>query len=222
MGQIIDVGQSATGFIAIGQEATGFFALGQIATGVIAIGQVARGFFVIGQVGFGLTSVGMGSAGLIFSVGMLGVGGRGVGFILPLVPRLRDPRELPNTVTYEELASRREEDGWLDVTVEPEPDQSIVFHADGRPLPMKLDARLRRPLHAAAIGTPHKRMYAFARRIGDSVIVERVMEVPESRIKSSRWWGIWAAQVALLFVTTVVFWYLCARPVLEGLNRVFS
>src|SRR5215216_647459 len=107
MGQIIDVGQQATGFIAIGQEATGFFALGQIATGVIAIGQVARGFFVIGQVGFGLTSVGMGSAGLIFSVGMLGVGGRGLGLIVPLVPRLRDPRELPDTVGFEELATHR-------------------------------------------------------------------------------------------------------------------
>src|SRR5687768_16940479 len=105
MGQLIDVGQHATGFIAIGQEATGFFALGQIATGVIAIGQVARGFFVIGQVGFGITSIGMGSAGLVYSVGMLGVGGRGLGLIIPLVPRLKDPRQLPATVSFEELAS---------------------------------------------------------------------------------------------------------------------
>jgi len=222
MGQIIDVGQHATGFIAIGQEATGFFALGQVATGVIAIGQVARGFFVIGQVGFGLTSVGMGSAGLIFSVGMAGVGGRGIGFMLPLVPRLRDPRELPETVDYERLRGGQVTEGWLDVTIEPDPDQSVVFQADGRQLPMKLDARLRRSLHSVALGTPNKRMYVFARVLYASVVVERAMEVPESRIKSSRWWGIWALQVALLFLTTIAFWYVCARPVFEGLNQVFS
>jgi hypothetical protein len=222
MGQIIDVGQHATGFIAIGQEATGFFALGQIATGVIAIGQVARGFFVIGQVGFGLTSIGMGSAGLIYSVGMLGVGGRGLGLIVPLVPRLKDPRQLPPTVSFEELASGQVADGWLDVTIEPDPDQSVAFHADGRTLPIKVDARLRRPLHAAALGTPHKRVYAFARATVTAIVVDRVMQVPESRIKNSRWWAIWAGQIALLFITTIVFWYLCARPVFEGLSQVFS
>ena len=42
----------------------------------------------VGQGAIGVVAVGMGSVGLVWSLGMIGVGGRGFGFVLPLVPSL--------------------------------------------------------------------------------------------------------------------------------------
>ena len=94
--KFFDVGGQAVGVIAIGQQATGFFALGQFATGVIAIGQVARGGIAIGQVAFGLVGWGQLGAGIFHAVGMIGIGGRGFGPVLRLVPSIGRPRILPH------------------------------------------------------------------------------------------------------------------------------
>ncbi len=92
MAQLVDVGQHAFGIIAIGQHATGVIAIGQSATGVIAIGQIAQGGLAIGMVSIGLITIGMASCGVLWSGGMLAVGGR-VGFAMlgiPLVPKVTE------------------------------------------------------------------------------------------------------------------------------------
>lgn len=82
-----DVGVEAEGVIAIGQRATGVIAIGQVALGVVAIGQLARGFLVVGQLGIGLVTLGQLSAGVVWSAGMVGVGGTSPGWlVLPLYP----------------------------------------------------------------------------------------------------------------------------------------
>lgn len=218
MGRFIDVGQEATGFIAIGQFATGFFALGQVATGVIAIGQVARGFFVVGQAAFGIVSLGMLSGGLIGSVGMLGVGGRGVGGILPLVPRLSEPVELPVEIDFDSLARGAASDGWVRARLERAPDGSVRYYTGSAPLPVRTDARLRRALERHAGQT----LLLSVRRIGAGFVVERLMQLPKERIKEPRWWLIWALQLGLLFAASVAFWLLVVRPILDVLAQLFA
>jgi hypothetical protein len=107
--RIVDVGQEAHGIFAFGQMATGFVAVGQVATGVIAIGQVARGGVAIGQVSFGLWSVGMGSAGVFWCAAMLGVGARGRGGVIPVVPSYGPVPKLPDVVPLDQV----ERSGWV-------------------------------------------------------------------------------------------------------------
>jgi hypothetical protein len=218
MGRFIDVGQEATGIIAIGQMATGFFALGQIATGVSAIGQVARGFFVIGQVSFGVLAVGMGSGGLIGSVGMLGFGGRGLGGILPIVPRLTAPVQLPQTVDFRQLASTPDGSGWVRATLETDGSSYARLVSGGAALPVRVDARLRRvlPSHWG------KDVLVAVRRTPEGYVCESLMQVPEDRLKVPRWWAIWAVQLALLAVACVAFWYVVVRPIMDGLSTALS
>lgn len=88
MGRVLSVGQHAEGVIAIGQVATGVIAFGQVATGVIAVGQVSRGVVAIGMGAIGLVTFGMASLGVLWSSGMVAIGGR-IGRALvkvPLVP----------------------------------------------------------------------------------------------------------------------------------------
>ncbi len=103
MARVLHVAQDAVGVVAIGQHATGVIAIGQIATGVIAIGQVSRGVIAVGMVAIGLFSFGMASLGVVWSSGMVAIGGRvGAGLVkLPLVPRI--PAAL--TPTWSALAA---------------------------------------------------------------------------------------------------------------------
>jgi hypothetical protein len=216
VGRFIDVGQEANGFIAIGQMATGFIAVGQVATGVIAVGQVARGFIVVGQGGFGLISLGMASVGLIYSVGVLGAGGRGRGGIVPLVPRLSEPTELPARVSFDAIERGAVAEGWVEVRLVARPDATVRLEVGGEPLPVRLDARLRRavPKHSG------RTLLGFIRRGPAGLVCERLMEVPEARLHKWQWWFIWASQLALLFCGTVAFWYMVVRPIFEVLARL--
>lgn len=71
----IAVGTSPTGIVAIGANATGIVAIGPLATGVFAFGQLARGVFSLGQVSVGVVSFGQVAIGLLWSGGMLSIGG---------------------------------------------------------------------------------------------------------------------------------------------------
>ena len=136
--KFFDVGAHAVGVIAIGQQATGFFAFGQFATGVIAIGQVARGGIAIGQLAFGFIGWGQVGAGMFHAVGMVGVGGRGLGPVLRLVPLIGRPRVLPPTTTLDAVAAGSA--GWIEADVEK--DLRLYQTHGGSVLPIKLDRRL--------------------------------------------------------------------------------
>ncbi len=87
--KLLAFGTEPVGVVAIGANASGIVAIGQLATGVVAVGQLARGGVVIGQLGVGLVCAGQLGLGVIWSAGMLGVGGTsGPGFIAGLFGRL--------------------------------------------------------------------------------------------------------------------------------------
>jgi hypothetical protein len=187
--KLFDVAQEAHGVIAIGQIATGVVAIGQVATGVIAIGQGARGVIAIGQGAIGLVAVGMGAVGLFWAAG-LGIGGRGVGGILKLVPALAPPMSVPKTTSWGAIEASGS--GWMRVTVAQEEGDPVLRHRGGA-LPARIDAGL---THAAR-GAIGETLLARFRQGG---ICDRLMVVPVSRLKQPRWWGIWAAQVLGLIV----------------------
>jgi len=87
--KLLAFGTEPVGVIAIGANATGIVAVGQLATGVVAVGQLARGGIVIGQLGIGLVALGQLAVGVLWSAGMLGLGGTsGPGLIGGLFGRL--------------------------------------------------------------------------------------------------------------------------------------
>jgi hypothetical protein len=160
----------------------------------------------------------MGSVGLIHSVGILGAGGRGLGGIVPLVPRLSEPTELPARVSFDAIERRAVSAGWVEVRLVARPDATVRLEVGGEPLPVRLDARLRRaaPKHSG------RTLLGFIRRGPEGLVCERLMEVPEVRLRQRHWWLIWAMQLALLFCGTVAFWYVVVRPIFEALARIVA
>jgi hypothetical protein len=214
--RFFDVGGEATGVIAVGQFATGFVAVGQVATGVIAVGQVARGFVAIGQGAIGLVAVGMGAVGVFYAIGILGIGGRGLGLVLPVVPRLFDMRELPSTVTVASLQSDPAGSGWLESGLQAGADGTWVAQADGCRLPVKLDSRVRAAVLGLAAGPRRPRTLLHVSRRADAWVVDRIMALPEARFKEGKWWGIWATQLCVLIAVVVLFWLVAGFPSIEG------
>lgn len=208
----VSVGQEAEGVIAIGQVATGVFALGQMATGVVAVGQVARGFVAIGQGAIGVFAVGMGSVGLVYSVGMIGVGGRGFGIILPLVPSLGPRLDVPDTVPVARLMGGGARAGHIEAVLGPGED-GPVLRADGRVVDARFDARLRTAVEEAG----ERRVYAHLSHTDQGWVCDELVDVPETRWRKSGWWAWWAAQLVILTIVATVFWLLAGIPVVQAL-----
>ncbi len=209
----IAVGQEAEGVIAIGQFATGVFAIGQVATGVIAVGQVARGFVAIGQGAIGVFAVGMGSVGLVGSMGMLGVGGRGLGIILPLVPSLGPKRALPATIPAARLLEGDATHGYVTATLDAGGGRPTLT-AEGRAIEVRFDSRLRAAIEAQAGALP---VYAHLSRTPAGWICDELLAVPRARWRSPGWWAWWAVQLAGLAVACLAFWALAGIPVIQAL-----
>ncbi len=209
----IAIGQEAEGVIAVGQVATGVFALGQMATGVVAVGQVARGFVAIGQGAIGVIAVGMGSVGLVWSVGMIGVGGRGFGLVLPLVPSLGPRLAAPDTMPARRLADEDARAGHLRAMLGRD-DAGPVLRADGKALPVRFDPRLRGTIEGRAGDVD---VYAHVSRGPDGWVCDELLEVPRPRWKTPGWWGWWAVQLGGLAVIVTLFWLVAGIPVVSAL-----
>ena len=202
--------------IAIGQVATGFIAVGQVATGVIAVGQVARGFIAIGQGAIGVVAVGMGSVGLVYAVGMVGVGGRGLGLVLPLVPSLGPRFAVPATEPAARLLGGADRAGSIQATLVAG-DDGPVLRAQGRRLPVRFDARLRRAVQAAVVEPGGRAVYAHLALGESGWVCDTLIDVPEVRWRRPGWWLVWGVQLALLAIAAVVFWMLAGIPVVQAL-----
>lgn len=205
----IAFGGEAEGVVAIGQIATGVIAIGQMATGVIAIGQVARGFIAIGQGAIGVFAVGMGSVGVIGSVGMIGVGGRGLGLIFPLVPSLGPSVKTPSLTSADAVfASGRA--GWVAGHLVPTGDDGPAL----RGLDVKFDAGLRPAIESRGAASD---VWARLSPRDDGWVCDQLMEVPGARWRSPGWWTTWAIQLCALAVVCVIFWVVAGIPVVHAL-----
>ena len=110
----IDVGQKAVGIIAIGQDATGVIAVGQVSLGVVAIGQMARGVVAVGQLSIGIVTVGQLSMGAAWCLAQLGIGARGRGGVLSVLPAKLFEKRKDRTI-LSALMGRRVSEGWVDL-----------------------------------------------------------------------------------------------------------
>jgi hypothetical protein len=208
----LDIGQEARGVFAFGQFATGVFAFGQVAYGFVAVGQVAFGAIAIGQLAVGGVTVGMASFGLFWAGGMVGVGGRGMGFVLPLLPTLGPPRRPPQVEPYGELKAAQRE-GWVMIDIEPRDNGRVaIYEGDDRLRDLRLDARVVRAARDAAPATVH----AHIRRSVSGPVVDEFQHLELSRLAQPRWWFVWAAQLAGLLVLAAVVWLVVAEPLLEA------
>ncbi len=203
-----DVGEQAQGVFAIGQVATGVVAIGQMATGVIAIGQVARGFVAVGQGAVGLVALGQGSIGLFWAVGMLGIGGRGFGLVIPTVPDLGERRALPAVTPVDQL--REGQSGWQRLKYEGQ----LRFSVENEVLPARIDSALVQAVDKLTVGTV---VYGLLKKQADGLRIDRLMQVPVPRIRESGWWAWWGLQLLLLLGSGVAFWLIAGIPILEGL-----
>lgn len=217
--RFFDAGQEAHGFIAIGQISTGVIAFGQVATGVIAVGQVARGVVAIGQGAIGVFTLGMGSVGVCWAVGMIGLGGRGVGLVLPLIPSLGPRASTPDLVAPSAVADGVVQEGWIEARLTLDAEGRVaVLNSRGARMPVRLDARLRRAAEPlAAEGGPSALLRVSRER--DGLVANAVMRRPGSRLSQPGWWLIWAGQLLGLGATAVAFWLLVARPLLVFVMR---
>lgn len=200
--KFFDAGDNATGFIAVGQMATGFFALGQMATGVIAIGQLARGGIAIGQLAVGLIGWGQCGAGIFSAAGMVGVGGRRpLGIVLPLVPYIGRPRVMPVGVPFEAVFSGCE--GWVEVDLGRD-SFGLGLFLNGQRLPVKLDRRLQRGCYEITSAGP-RRVRAWTRRIGPTLVCQRIANDPPRPYQKPTFKALAAAQLAGLLVLGIVW-----------------
>lgn len=205
----IDVGEEAHGVIAFGQVATGVIAVGQMATGVIAVGQVARGLIAIGQGAVGLVAIGQGSIGVFYAVGMVGIGGRGFGIVLPTIPKFVHDFRMPEGKDWQQVRYLG------DLKLEP-----VGAGGGGeraRPAP-RIDSRLRAAFEARQPGDLLMvRVRAPGRGEEGDPIIDEAVHLPPPRWKDSGWWGIWALQLCGLIAACVAFWLITGIPLVQAL-----
>jgi len=220
--KLFDVGAHAVGVIAVGQQATGFFAFGQFATGVIAIGQVARGGIAIGQLAFGLIGWGQVGAGMFHAVGMVGVGGRGFGPVLRLVPLLGRPRVLPPTTTLDAVEAGSA--GWIEADLEKD---LRLYNKGGAVLPIKLDRRLQQGgQEVTALG--RHRVLAHTRRValGASreylLVCDRIAYEPARPYERRGFWVLAAFQALGLVALGTAFVALVAPDLELVIHQTFG
>jgi len=212
----ISVGQQAQGFIAIGQEAKGVFALGQMATGVVAVGQVAKGCFTLGQVAFGFVGWGQVGFGLLHAVGMFGVGGRGLGLVIPLTPGVGRARVPPQTIDVGRALQGSE--GWVAADLFFDTHGLGLAH-EARRLPVKFDRRLQHPAEALTVhGT--KRVWAFLRTVRGVVVVERIQHAPPRPFEKPGFYLFAALQFVGLVIMAAVWWKLVGVELADVLEQV--
>lgn len=209
----IDVGGEAHGIIAIGQFATGVIAIGQVAWGVVAIGQIAVGWLAVGQVAVGGVTVGMAGVGLHATAAMVGIGGRGIGTVLPLLPSLGRRLVPKGIVPLETVRSSAAAEGWVRLHLVPQAEARIaLFDGSTRVRDVRLDARVRKAAVSAAPGD----VWAHLRRSGDGWIADRLIGVPRPRFTEPRWWLVWGVQLMGLLLLSAALWWAAGEVLLDA------
>jgi len=167
------------GVFAVGQLAYGVFALGQMATGVVAIGQLARGVIAIGQGAIGIVAIGQGAVGVAYGIGMIGLVGRGLGIVVPVLPKVRIVRSKPPKVSpiveLGDLEAAGPDGAWVRMSLDDE-----QLSCGGKALDLET-AMVAAPLsHAVANGHRHA-MVKLTVRIEVIGPAEGYRDAPETR-----------------------------------------
>ena len=216
--KFFDAGENAVGFIAVGQQATGFLAIGQMATGFIAIGQLARGVFALGQLGVGLIGWGQGGVGIMHAVGMLGVGGRGMGIVLPLVPSVGRARVAPQTVSLGFVQSGQP--GWVSAWLAHDAYGLGLYEGTSR-LPVKLDHRLLgRGMELARQGALP--VFASVQRQGPTLVCDRIVYEPARPYKKRSWWILGSFQICGLLLLGIIYWIAAGNDILAFTRKALE
>jgi hypothetical protein len=209
--RLISTDPNEPGFLGIGQHAYGVIALGQTATGVIAIGQLARGVVAVGQLAVGLVAIGQLAFGVFAGVAMIGLFGRG--FPLALIPKLPRPRQLPPTADLNRIRMGYG-DGWIDAELTASRTGPPTLTQAGVPLSdVKLSARLI-PLARAELGRYEvPKVVAHVRRIGQTLVCDRLLHVPVPLSATKGFRGKIIARAVLLAVLAIGVWFAIWPPI---------
>jgi hypothetical protein len=182
---------------------------------VIAIGQLARGGIAIGQLAFGLVGWGQLGGGVFHAVGMLGVGGRGFGPVLRLIPSVGRPCELPRSTSLAAVESG--EGGWVEAQLTPD----LHLAAPGASAPIKLDRRLQTGARRITTqGSQH--VLAYVRPIGPTLVCERITYEPPRPYQQKSFWTLAAFQLAGLLVLATAWAGVVGHDVAVGLGKVMG
>lgn len=216
--QFVSVGGRAEGFIAIGQEATGVIAIGQQATGVIAIGQIACGCFCLGQAAVGFVGWGQAGVGIFHAVGMVGVGGRGFGLVIRLVPGVGRKRVVPEVIDVRSALHGNR--GWVEADLFFD-SHGLGLASQGQRLPVKFDRRLQSGAKSLTVhGT--QTVWAYLSQHAGVVVCERIQHAPPRPFERSSFF-VWAAlQFAALVALATVWWTFIGPDVARILQRFMA
>jgi hypothetical protein len=200
--QFVSVSGRAEGFIAIGQEATGVIAIGQQATGVIAIGQIACGCFCLGQAAVGFVGWGQAGVGIFHAVGMVGVGGRGFGLVIRLVPGVGRKRVVPEVIDVgSALHGSR---GWVEVDLFFD-GHGLGLASQGQRLPVKFDRRLQGGAKTLTVHGPQT-VWAYLAPQAGVVVCERIQHAPPRPFERPSFFVRAALQFAALVALATLWW----------------
>ncbi len=209
------------GVFAFAQGSRGIFAIGQGAVGIVAIGQVAAGVIAIGQGAFGWIGWGQAGVGIFHAAGMVGVGGRGLGIVLPLVPRVGKPRALPPAIAFADVWSGQQS-GWVEVRLDAGSGvPALLDPASLQRLPVKITAQLVGGLRQLE-SRQRTRVLADLRREGDVIVCDRAVYEPPRPYQTQG--GLFMAHLVLGFLglvgVAVVWWAVVGRELIVILNEV--
>lgn len=200
--QFLSVSGKAEGFIAIGQEATGVIAIGQQATGVVAIGQIACGCFCLGQAAIGFIGWGQAGVGIFHAVGMVGVGGRGFGLVIRLVPGVGRKRVLPDVIDVG--AALRGTKGWVQADLYFD-SHGLGLASGGQRLPVKFDRRLQSGAKSLTVHGPQT-VWAYLAPHQGVTVCERIQHAPPRPFERPSFFVRAALQFAALIALATAWW----------------
>jgi hypothetical protein len=208
--QIVSTNPNEFGLLAVGQEAWGFVAIGQMARGVLVLGQLAVGVAGVGQCCACIWGVGQVGLGVAWFGAMIGVGGRGFGGVLRLIPGLDPPRLAPPEVPLEAVLAGGAA-GHVKLDVVGSPDGPRLARG-GQALPIKLTPEVAGALGANAPQLPQ--VFARVRRHGPVVLCDQLVEVPGVRRTAGASGWLLAARLATLVAIATAWWFLFVELVL--------
>jgi hypothetical protein len=148
---------------------------------------------------------------------MVGLGGRrGIGIVAPLVPSLGKRRVPPQTTTLEAVYAGAP--GWIEADVAQD-QLGLGLYRGGQRLHIKLDRRLQSG--AREIAREHAApVWAFTRRVGPTLVCERIAHDPPRPYEKKGFWAISIIQFLVLLALGGAWWGLAGNDLVSGIQKI--